>query len=72
MMNSELKARLIIPSSYLCGCSHQSHFFENTVWGMLEMSKKKPKVFAFQHAVLLLVFGVVIAQQILVKRAGTF
>jgi len=33
--------REIIPSSYECDCGHQSHFSENTVREMKEMSHKK-------------------------------
>lgn len=31
----------IFPSSYECDCGHQSHFFENTIGEMKEMSAKK-------------------------------
>jgi hypothetical protein len=31
----------IFPSSYRCDCGHESHFFENTVNAMKEMSLKK-------------------------------
>ena len=34
-------AREIVPSSYECDCGHQSHFFENTIREIKEMSHKK-------------------------------
>ena len=36
-------ATLLFPSSYRCDCGHESHFFENTIWEMAEMSLKKRK-----------------------------
>jgi hypothetical protein len=34
-------ARKLFPSSYECDCGHESHFFENTIKEMKQMSKKK-------------------------------
>ena len=31
----------IFPSSYECDCGHQSHFFENTILEIKQMSRKK-------------------------------
>lgn len=35
-------AKEIYPSSYECDCGQESHFFENTIRDMKQMSKKKP------------------------------
>jgi len=32
----------IYPSSYECDCGQESHFFENTIRDMKQMSMKKP------------------------------
>ena len=37
----KIMPREIIPSLYECDCGHQSHFFENTIREMKEMSHKK-------------------------------
>ena len=34
-------AKELFPSSFICDCGHESHFFENTVRDMKKMSKKK-------------------------------
>jgi hypothetical protein len=34
-------AKEILPSSFVCGCGSESHFFENTIREMKQMSKKK-------------------------------
>ena len=34
-------AKSIFPSSFRCDCGHESHFFENTVRELKEMSIKK-------------------------------
>jgi hypothetical protein len=31
----------IYPSSYVCDCGHQSHFFENTIREIKALSRKK-------------------------------
>ena len=33
--------REIYPSSYVCDCGHQSHFFENTIREIKALSHKK-------------------------------
>ena len=34
-------AKEIFPSSYVCGCGSESHFFENTIKEIKQMSMKK-------------------------------
>jgi 2-polyprenyl-6-methoxyphenol hydroxylase-like FAD-dependent oxidoreductase len=42
-------AKEIFPSSYVCDCGSESHFFENTIREMKQMSKRKRVALCGDH-----------------------